>query len=248
MSLTPTQLKALCDFDSKTKTYVSKKGKDYADALRALLHPGATGNKNDNPFLYEDIIRQPTLKQFHFKALNQFVFNCKLKATPMKLDANGNLIDLGHNKVSKEEVVAYDFASDEAKNVFNNSIGVVYIITCPINGAEHIIKIGQTGGTFKKRLGSYNCGYVINRHSGTASTTNFKIVQSFVATRQEFKLYIKDCSSLTRTYKWARRETSMIASPQVEAIENICLRIFSEKFPKIKKPLANVQTKKQTED
>lgn len=243
-------LKTLCDFDESTNTYVSKKGQEYSDALKALLHPNSEGNKNDRPFLYQEIIKQPTFQKFghRFKELSQFVFNCYLKANPMTLDANGELIDLGNNKKSKEEIVAFNFANKAAEKVFNSSIGVVYIITCPISNNEHIIKIGQTGGTFKKRLGSYNCGYVANRLKGTASTTNFKIVQSFVATRLEFKLYIKDCNSLAKKYRWARMETSFIASPLVEAIENICLSKFKSKFPKLKKPLANIQTKKQTED
>lgn len=250
MALNAEQLKSLCDFDNKTNEYISKSGQDYVDALKNLLHPGAVGNKNDIPFLKEDIVKQPTLQQFHFKALDQFVFNCKLKANPMRLDCSGNFINLGNGKISKEEVIAFDYGSDDAKSIFENAVGVVYLITCNVDAKEHIIKIGQTGGTFKKRLGSYNCGYVASREKGTASTTNFKIVQSFVATRLEFKLYIKDCSSLTKPYKWAGRKTTPIASPLVEAVENICLQKFEEKFGKkgIKKPLANVQTKKQTED
>lgn len=244
MALTADELKSLCDFDPATNTYISKSGQAYADALKALFYPNDEGNRNDKPFLEDDILEQPTLSQFRFGALDQFKLNCKLKAVPMKLDKNGDLLNLNGRSKSREQVIAYDFVDADAETIFNNSVGVAYIITCPINGEEHIIKIGQTGGTFKDRLGSYNCGYVINWR--TASTTNIKIVQSFVATRKEFNLYIRDCGMLARKYKWARRSTALIASPLVEAIENICLQRFDEKFHR--KPLANVQTKKQTED
>jgi hypothetical protein len=63
-----------------------------------------------------------------------------------------------------------------------------YTLKAKIDGEEHIIKIGQTRKTFKDRLGSYNCGCVNNWR--TASTTNLKLKQSLVATRQNIELYI----------------------------------------------------------
>ena len=244
MKLNKEQLISLCDFSDEENCYISKSGKEYADALKAIFYPDDDGNTNDKPFLEEDILVQPTLRRFHFAALDQFKFNCKLKAIPMKLDKNGDLMNLGGRSKSREKVIAYDFYDDDAENIFKNSVGVAYIITCPIDDDEYIIKIGQTGGTFEDRLGSYNCGYVTNWR--TASTTNIKIVQSFVATRKVFNLYIRDCGMLAKKYKWAHRSTALIASPLVEAIENICLQRFNEKFHC--KPLANVQTKKQTDD
>ena len=245
--LTASDLISLCDFDATSNTYTSKQGQDYADALKALFYPDDDGNENDKPFLDSDILEQPTLDEFRkrFKALDEFKFVCKLKANPMKLDSSGELIKTGRKK-SKEEIVAIAFANNDVKKVFETSIGVAYIITCLIDGKNYIIKIGQTGGTFDDRLGSYNCGYVKNWR--TASTTNIKIVQSFVATRREFNLYLRDCGDLAKPIKWARRSTNTaIASPLPEAIENICLQVFSKKFDG-KKPLANIQTKKQTED
>lgn len=245
--ISASDLISLCDLDASTNTYVSKKGQDYADALKALFYPDDDGNENDKPFLDSDITKQPTLDEFRvrFKALDEFKLVCKLKANPMKLDSKGELIRNGRKK-TKEEIEAFGFVDDNTRSIFENSIGVAYIITCPINGSNHIIKIGQTGGTFKDRLGSYNCGYVKNWR--TASTTNIKIVQSFVATRREFNLYLRNCGDLAKPIKWAGRLTSTsIASPLPEAIENICLQVFAKKFNNTK-PLANIQTKKQSEN
>lgn len=245
MALSSDELKSLCDFDSLTNTYVSKSGQAYADALKALFYPDDDGNKNDKPFLLEDIITQPTYQDFRirFKALDEFAFICKLKAIPMKLNSNGEIIKNGRKK-SKEEIQAFDFVSDVTKSVFYKSVGVAYIITCLIDGVEYIIKIGQTGGTFEDRLGSYNCGYVTNWR--TASTTNIKIVQSFVATRLEYRLYLRDCGDLAKPVRWAGRKTDTpIASPLPEAIESICLKVFAKKYNGAK-PLANIQTNKQT--
>ena len=171
--------KKLCDFNGEK--YVSKKGLEYINALDEVF---TLININDRPFLIEDIKKQPRLEDFKFDGINDFHFICKLKASPLTIDKKGYRIN--------EKILAYNFVNDNAKEVFNKSLGVAYILTAVFDNVEYIIKIGSSRTTFKKRLGSYNCGVVNNWR--TASTTNIKILQSFVTTRAEFNLYLYDCS------------------------------------------------------
>ena len=65
------ELKKLCDYiDGK---YVSKKGKDYIDALSSLF---LLKNKNDKPFTVEDIKKQPLLKDFEFSGVEEYKYIC----------------------------------------------------------------------------------------------------------------------------------------------------------------------------
>ena len=89
----------------------------------------------------------------------------------------------------------------------------------------------------QKGFGSYNCGVVNNWR--TASTTNIKILQSFVTTRQIFNLYLYDCSSDVMSFKWHGVESVPFASPKPLAYEDILVKQFIDQFGI--KPLANVQ-------
>jgi len=218
----------LCDYNPNDGLYYSKKGNDYIEALQSILK---SKNTNDNPFTIDEIINQPLLKDFTFKGVEEFKYICKLRAIPMIIDKNNFT-----KENEKIIVVENSFADDEAKDIFENSLGIDYIITCPINGNEHVIKIGNSRNTFKDRLGSYNCGVITNIR--TASTTNIKILQSFVATRQDFNLYLMDCSDTT-TFKWHGVESVPFASPKGLAYEDILVKKFIEQFGT--KPLANVQ-------
>jgi len=225
MSLNISELKKLCDFDGEK--YVSKSGNEYIKALGEIYK---LDNKNDRPFTIEDIVKQPTMNEFKFSGLKDFEFICKLKANPLIISKDG--------KRKNEKIIAYNFANTFKEKVFTNSLGVSYIITCQIDNKEHIIKIGSSRTSFAKRLASYNCGVVNNWR--TASTTNIKILQSMVATRREFNLYIYDCSEDLYTIDWHGIHSVKFASPKALAVEDIMVKQFINQF-KIK-PLANVQT------
>lgn len=218
----------LCDYNTVDGLYYSKTGNDYISALKNIFK---SENTNDNPFTIDEIQKQPLLEDFNFKGVEEFRYICKLKATPMIVNKNN------FTKINEKIVVVENsFVDNEAKDIFNNSLGIDYMITCPIDSKEHIIKIGNSRNTFKDRLGSYNCGVITNIR--TASTTNIKILQSFVATRKEFNLYLLDCSDTT-TFKWHGVESVPFASQKGLAYEDILVKKFIEQFGT--KPLANVQ-------
>ena len=121
--------------------------------------------------------------------------------------------------------------------MFKNKKGISYIITSIIDNKEYIIKIGQTRNTFKDRLSSYNCGSV--SHWRTASTTNIKLLQSFIVTRLEFNLYLYDCSNEPYILNWHNVKSIPFASPKSLAVEDIMIKKFQEQFNI--KPLANIQ-------
>lgn len=210
-------------------TYIiQKNGIDYIDSLKNIL---SGKNTNDNPFTMEDILEQPLLSDFSFEGVQDFEFICQLKAIPMRINKNES-----SKENEKIVVVNNSFSTPRAKRIYEKSLGVVYIITCPIDGKEYVIKIGNSRNTFKDRLGSYNCGVITNVR--TASTTNLKILQSFVATRATFNLYIYDCSDTT-TFRWHDEVSVPFASPKGLAYEDILVKKFIQQFRK--KPLANVQ-------
>lgn len=222
-TLTYEQLISLCD--DYVNHFESKSGDDYIKALSSVFN---LVNVNDKPFDLNDIIVQPTLKEFNFNGKNDFRFICKLHAEPMRIDKSDR-------KRKNEKIIADHFYGNEEKDIFENSMGVAYMITCTLNGKEHIIKFGQTRTPFKARLGSYNCGVVNNWR--TASTTNIKILQSMVTTRQVFNLYLYDCSE-PETIVW-HGVSQKVASPKSLVVEDIIIKKFIEQFGK--KPLANVQ-------
>lgn len=218
------ELKRLCNcIDGE---YVSKEGKDYIEALSGLF---ALENKNDKPFTIEDIKKQPVLKDFKFSGVKEYKYICKLHAEPMRIKKDG--------KKKNEKIKATNFVDENAQSIFKDRLGMSYLITCEIDGKEYVIKIGSTRTTFKKRLGSYNCGAVYNWR--TASTTNIKILQSMVTTRLEFKLYLCDCSDDLYSINWHGIQSVLFASPKALAVEDIMVKQFIKEFGQ--KPLANIQ-------
>lgn len=217
-------LKALCDFDGHE--YKSKKGANYLKALGKIF---SLDNPNDNPFTLEDILQQPELKSFHFPGVSDYKFVCKLKIKPMTITLDG--------KRTNEKISPEDFVSKEAEKIFNQALGVSYLLTCPYKDKEYIIKIGSSRTTFKQRLGSYNCGVVNNWR--TASTTNIKLLQSMVTNRVPLNLYLYDCSQDSYTITWHNVESVPFASPKALAVEDIMIKQFINQFGK--KPLANIQ-------
>lgn len=221
-SITLDELKSFCDY--KDGIYVSKSGDDYINALSAVFN---LKNKNDKPFSVEDIKQQPTLDQFSFSGKNEFVFTCLLRTTPMKIE---------NNIRKNEKIIPVNFANTTQENIFYKALGVAYMLTCVIDGKEHIVKIGCSRNTFKDRLGSYNCGVVNNWR--TASTTNIKILQSFLTTRLDFKLYLCDCSEPYQI-NWHGVLSPKFALPKYLAVEDIMIKQFIKQFGY--KPLANIQ-------
>lgn len=218
------ELKSFCDYDGTI--YTSKIGDEYIKSLGRVF---SLDNRNDKPFTIEDIKKQPLIGDFHFAGLLDYRFICKLKARPMTINEN--------DKRANEKILPYAFPSVEEENIFNNSLGVSYILTCLLDDKEYIIKIGSSRKTFKDRLQSYNCGCVYNWR--TASTTNIKILQSMVTTRAEFKLYLYDCSDEVYVIDWRGVRSVQFASPKALAVEDIMVKKFIEQFGD--KPLANVQ-------
>jgi hypothetical protein len=221
-SLEIAKYKLLCDHDGVK--FVSKSGAAYIAALAQVF---ALNNQNDTPFTIDQIKTQPKLKDFNFEGVKEFKYVCDLEATPLEIQ----------NDIRKnEKIIASNFQGD-LKEVFDKSLGVAYILTCVVGNDEHIIKIGCSRTTFKARLGSYNCGTVNNWR--TASTTNIKILQSFVTTRSKFKLYLYDCSEEVVQVTWHGVQSVPFASPKMYAVEDILVKKFQEIFKT--KPLANVQ-------
>lgn len=216
-------LQTLCDYENGV--YTSKSGDEYIEALSKLF---VLKNKNDKPFTLEDVKAQPRLKDFTFSGKNDFKYICKLSIEPMTIK---------DGKRKNENIIATDFVDENARITFEKSLGVAYILTCPIGNSEYIIKIGQTRTPFKHRLGSYNCGSVYNWR--TASTTNLKIKQSMLTIRKPLNLYICDCSDDTYTITWHGVKSNEFASPKSLAVEDIMIKKFIEEFNR--KPLANVQ-------
>lgn len=224
-SLSMGMLKTLCNYDVKTMQYIQKSGTDYIEALGNIFD---LNNINDKPFTIEDIKNQPLLTDFKFPGVQDYKYICKLniRALVIKDDDRKN-----------EKIVAESFAGLQEKNIFEKSLGVSYLLTCVIDEKEHIIKIGSSRTTFKKRLGSYNCGVVNNWR--TASTTNIKILQSMVTTRKALNLYIYDCSKDYYVITWHGEKSVKFASPKALAVEDIMVKKFIKEFGF--KPLANVQ-------
>ncbi|WP_031489174.1 GIY-YIG nuclease family protein [Ureaplasma canigenitalium] len=216
-------LKALCDFTDNI--YISKMGKEYVQALNSVF---SLVNKNDRPFTIEEILEQPTLLEFSFEGKMDFKYICDLKAKPLMI------MD---EKRDNEKIIATNFVNQNAIKIFEESLGVAYIITAFIDDTDYIVKFGQTRTTFKLRLNSYNCGVVNNWR--TASTTNIKMLQSMVTTRLTFHLYIFDCSDEPYILTWCNETSTPFASPKSLAVEDIMVNKFIEQFKK--RPLANIQ-------
>jgi len=216
------KFKILCDFDGEK--YVSKRGADYIAALAQVF---SLVNENDKPFTLSQIRQQPLINDFDFEGVKEFKYICDLEASPLVISGNER---------KNEKIVATNFqVGGEA--VFLRALGVTYLLTAVVEGYEHIIKIGSSRTTFKSRLGSYNCGTV--NAWRTASTTNIKILQSFVTTRATYKLYLYDCSADQYKINWHGEDSVPFASPKALAVEDILVKKFQSIFGK--KPLANIQ-------
>lgn len=85
--------------------------------------------------------------------------------------------------IPNKEKERLDFVGDTKK--YNNIEGVVYLFVVE----DRILKLGKTDTSMKKRIQSYNCGKKQYRENGTCSTTNYKVLQSFLAINKSVSLY-----------------------------------------------------------
>jgi len=115
--------------------------------------------------------------------------------------------------------------------------GFVYVIV--VNGK--ILKIGQTTTTFKSRLSSYNCGTRKFRKRGTASTTNYFVLQSLLAIGAPAQIYAyfakKKRYLIFRGTKFS--ESGVGAFPTPKIIEKKINLEFVKHYGK--SPIGNVQ-------
>lgn len=226
-SINRKQLLSLCEKNSDA-LYVSKSGIAYIESLKKLFK---FNNKNDIPFTTDDVIRQPELKDFNFSGIDDFVPACTLKGEPLIIDGD---------YIRNERIIVDRYEDNNMETIMRTTMGVCYLMTMTIYGREHIIKFGSTRTPFLKRLGSYNCGTVKARFKGTCSSTNFKILQSFITTRKDVSLYIWISDESALTYNFHGVISVPFASQKVLAIEDIMIKQFKTQFGH--RPLANIQS------
>ena len=150
-----------------------------------------------------------------YKHNNAFAYLCKLTPNP-----------------DREEIIITHKA-DEKKM----QIPCVYIMV--INGV--ILKIGVAAGTknkggFAGRVGSYNCGKTQNRIAGTASTTNYWLLQSLLRMGVECDIYAI-YSKPHISHIFGEDFTDWIPSPK--GMEGVIISQFERDYGK--KPIGNVQ-------
>ena len=119
-------------------------------------------NKNIVPIVLADLSKEADYNDFKYK--KHFILLC-------------NLIP---NSDKEKIEIEYIRPNLEKKP------GLVYIMVIE----KKLFKIGQTINTMKDRVQSYNCGKVEHRINGTASTTNFFILQSILKINKKVKVYV----------------------------------------------------------
>ena len=122
-------------------------------------------NRNEVPLTKNDVVRTSVLYDDLFYKKN-FKFLCKLR--PNKKTENIDIV---------EDVREKNFNIDKK--------GLVYAF---VLGGK-LLKIGSTTTEFTGRVSSYNCGKEKNRESGTCSTTNYFVLQSFLKLNQDIEVY-----------------------------------------------------------
>ena len=109
----------------------------------------------------EDLNDEISYDDFEFKTY--FKLLCHLKA---------------NNQLERLDIEVVDKANFSRE-------GLVYVFVI----ANKIFKIGHTIGTIKDRIQSYNCGKQEYRISGTCSTTNYFVLQSFLKIGENVDVY-----------------------------------------------------------
>ncbi|ATI73940.1 restriction endonuclease [Mesoplasma florum] len=169
-------------------------------------------NRNDLLLEIMEITESPTLEEFLEKTgkSQDFKFLCNVMPN-----------------IEKERLEIENAIPD-----FLYLTGIVYIFVYK----NHVMKIGQTITNFRERINSYNCGKKKNREKGTASTTNYFILQSILALNEQIDVYYFK-PDLSRITLWGKEYvTSSSSSKLAEGIiVNEYMNIFG------KKPVGNSQ-------
>lgn len=127
--------------------------------------------------------------------------------------------------IEKELIeINYDILNEEMIDKANNKKGFVYIMVIE----DKIFKIGQTTVTLKDRIGSYNCGKKKNREKGTASVTNYFILQSLLKINKVVDIYTYYLPTFNLDL-FGETITNISASPSKIA-EGIIIKRFEKKF------------------
>lgn len=138
-----------------------------------------------------------------------------------------HLCDLIPNK--SEEKLDIEFYQSEEQNLTK---GLIYIFVI----RDKIFKIGQTIGSIGNRVSSYNCGKVEYRISGTNSTTNYFVLQSFLNLNETINVY---AYFATKQRYEVFGEIGDDCFPSVKVIEKKIIKDFVDRYNK--KPIGNTQ-------
>lgn len=118
-------------------------------------------SKNIKPLTFKELNKEPKYSEFIHS--DRFKFVCTLEP-----NQEGEKVIITN---AVEELV--------------NEPGIVYVMVIH----DRILKIGQSINSMKDRVTSYNCGKTRFRIAGTASTTNYFILQSILGMDSEVQVY-----------------------------------------------------------
>lgn len=91
-----------------------------------------------------------------------------------------------------------------------------------------IFKIGQTITSMKDRIRSYNCGKKAYRENGTCSTTNYKILQSFLNWGKNIDVYILEPPTASFIDIFGNEIITNTITSKIT--ENQCIDIFEKTY------------------
>lgn len=121
-------------------------------------------------------------------------------------------------------------ANEDGKYI--DACGLIYVFVAQ----GKIFKIGQTINTIASRVNSYNCGRKLFRARGTCSTTNYFVLQSFLAMNVTVSVY----AYLAKKQKYTIfGEHGEDIFPSTKVIERKIIKDFVETHGK--KPIGNTQ-------
>ena len=121
---------------------------------------------------------------------------------------------------------------EEINNTKIKDFGLIYVFV--IN--KKIFKIGQTINTIYDRVQSYNCGKVEHRISGSASTTNYFVLQSLLELNKKIEVYAFFPDK--KNYK-IFDEKGIDCFPSTKIVEKKIMKDFIKKYNK--KPIGCTQ-------
>jgi hypothetical protein len=130
---------------------------------KATLSSKEGQNHNDHIFTLEEVYQQMKFEDFSLSTLFQRIGVLKIEPEKERVVP---IPDDVHNNGFKKENALYAFVID-----------------------GHLFKIGKTDTTIAERINSYNCGKKKHREKGTCSTTNYMVLQTFLAINKEVEVY-----------------------------------------------------------